>query len=171
MAALRFVRAVAACQLPIVAAVDGVAIGIGTTMLLHCDLVYASPAARFRLPFVDLGLVPEAGASLLLPARIGQARASEMLMLGAPIDADTAREYGLVNGVIEAAELPAHALAQAQAIAAKPRNALRATRHLMRGDRAAVMARIDEEAQIFAQSLVSREARDAFAAFMMKGKA
>ena len=171
MAALRFVRAVAACQLPIVAAVDGVAIGIGTTMLLHCDLVYASPAARFRLPFVDLGLVPEAGASLLLPARIGQARASEMLMLGAPIEADTAREYGLDNGVIEAAELPAHALAQAQAIAAKPRNALRATRHLMRGDRAAVMARIDEEAQIFAQSLVSREARDAFAAFMMKGKA
>ena len=171
MAALRFVRTIAACELPVVAAVDGVAIGVGTTMLLHCDLVYASPDARFRLPFVDLGLVPEAGSSLLLPRRIGPARASEMLLLGEMLEAGKACEYGLVNAVIEPAELSAHALAKAGALAVKPRNALRATRRLIRGDRADVLARIDEEAMLFAQALASDEARAAFAAFMARGKA
>ena len=171
MAALRFVRAIAASDVPIVAAVDGVAVGVGTTMLLHCDLVYASPAAKFRMPFVDLGLVPEAGASLLLPARVGLARASELLMLGDAFGAEAAREMGIVNAVIEPPALFEQALEKARALAAKPRNALRTTRKLIRGDRAAVLARIDEEAVAFAAAMASDEARAAFMAFMTKNKA
>ena len=164
--ALRFVRAIAACETPIVIAVDGVAVGVGVTMLLHADLIYATPAARFRMPFIDLGVVPEAAATLLLPARIGHARAAELLMLGEPFDAERALELGLVNAVVPADDLAAVALAKARSLAAKPRNALRETRRLMRGDTAPVAERIETEARLFAQALRSPEAFAAMTAFL-----
>lgn len=170
MAALEFVRAISVCALPVVAAVDGVAVGVGTTMLLHCDLVYAAPSAMFRMPFVDLGVVPEAAASLLVPARFGRQQASELLLLCEPFDVARAHVMGLVNAVVPAGELSAHALERAQALAAKPREALRLTRDLMRGDPVAIAARIDLEAQMFGERLRSAEARDAMVAFMSRGK-
>lgn len=167
--ALRFVRAIAACQTPIVAAVEGVAVGVGTTMLFHCDLVYAAPSAMFRMPFIDLALVPEAGASYTVPQRFGLARASEALLLGDPFDAADAHRMGLVNAVIDAAHLRAHAHKQATRLAAKPRGALAVSRRMIRGDRATILARIDEEAIAFEAALKSDEARAAFMAFMAKG--
>lgn len=164
--AFGFIKALAACETPLVAAVEGAAIGLGATMILHCDLVYASPGATFRLPFVDLGLVPEAAASLLLPRRVGLAKASELLLLGEPFSADEALRLGLVNSVIAAGKLKAFATEQALRLAAKPRAALAATRRLIRGDRDAILTRIDEEARLFAAALKSEDARTAFAAFL-----
>ncbi|RFB80132.1 enoyl-CoA hydratase-related protein [Methylovirgula sp. 4M-Z18] len=168
--ALRFVKAIAQCDTPLIAAVEGNAVGVGTTLCLHCDLVYAAPGAMFRTPFVDLGLVPEAGSSLLLPQRIGAAKAAEMLLLGDPLSAEQAHAAGLVNAVLPASELVAHAMAQANRLAAKPVQAIAATRRLMRGSRGEVLARIDEEAKAFAAALRSKEAQAAFAAFMTKSK-
>ncbi len=166
--AFAFIKALAACETPLVAAVEGMAIGVGATMLLHCDLVYVSPGAIFRLPFVDLGLVPEAAASLLLPRRVGLAKASELLLLGAQMGADEAVRLGLANDIIAAGKLRSFATEQAARLAAKPRAALAATRRLIRGDRDAILARIDEEARLFALALRSDEARAAFAAFLAK---
>jgi len=166
--ALAFLRALAGLEKPLVAAVDGLAVGVGVTMLLHCDLVFASPGASFRTPFVDLGLVPEAASSLLLPARIGHARAFEMLCLGAPFDAERARAAGLVNAVYPSPELEARAREAALALAAKPQAALRAARTLMRRDRALVEAVIDEEIAVFKTCVRSPEAREAFQAFLEK---
>ena len=123
-----------AFEKPIVAAVDGIAIGIGTTMLLHCDLVYASPSASLKIPFVDLGLTPEGGSSVLLARRCGMARASELLLLGEEISAERALSFGLVNAIVPGKDLRRHALAKAKALAAKPREALAATRKMLRGD-------------------------------------
>lgn len=167
----RFVRALANLEKPLVAAVEGVAVGIGTTLLLHCDLAYAAPTARFRMPFVDLGLVPEAGSSLLLPQRVGQAKAAELLMLAEGFDAAEAHRLGLVNAVVPAEELDAHALAKAAALAAKPRAALLATRRFLRGDRSALIAAIEAESAAFTRALSSDEARAAFMAFLSKPKA
>ena len=166
----RFIKALAACQTPMVAAVEGVAVGIGTTMLLHCDLAYAAPSAMFKMPFVDLGLVPEAGSSLLLPELAGMKKATELLMLSESFDAAEALRIGLINAVVPAEKLIAHAGARAQLIAAKPAAALKATRRLMRGDPARVTARIDEEGVAFAKALASPEARGAFMQFMERGK-
>lgn len=163
-----FVKALAACEKPLVAAVEGMAIGVGATMILHCDLVYVSPGAVFRLPFVDLGLVPEAASSLLLPRRIGLAKATELLLLGEPFGAEEALRLGLANSVVAAGKLKSFATEQAARIAAKPRAALTATRRLIRGDREAILARIDEEARVFALALQSEDARAAFAAFIGK---
>ncbi|MDB5570931.1 MAG: enoyl-CoA hydratase [Hyphomicrobiales bacterium] len=168
--ALRFIRRLAIFDKPLVAAVEGVAVGVGTTMLLHCDLIYAAPDAIFRLPFVDLGLVPEAGASLLLPARVGLAKATELLLLADPFDAREAERLGLVNAVVPHDRLLARAHERARDLAAKPRNALLATRRLMRGDRDALLQRIDEEAQAFMAALKSPEAAQAFAAFVGRRK-
>jgi enoyl-CoA hydratase/carnithine racemase len=163
----QFIEALVAFDKPLVAAVHGQAIGIGATMLLHCDLVYASATARLRMPFVSLGLVPEAGSSLLLARRVGDAVAAEMLLLGAWVDATRAKELRLVNAVLpNAEELVAFARARAQELAAAPPGALRATRALLRGDRAELRMRIAEEARAFAQCLTSPEAREAFAAFL-----
>jgi len=153
---------------PLVAAVLGNAVGIGATMLLHCDLVYASPTARLAFPFVDLGLVPEAASSLLLPRRVGQVVAAELLLLGAPVAAERARELGLVNAIVSEPELRDHARAQARALASKPPNALRISRALLRGDNDAITRRIAEEADHFARCLGSDEARDAFTAFLAR---
>ena len=170
MAAWRFIEALAALETPLVAAIEGLAIGIGTTMILHCDLVYAAPDALFKMPFVDLGLVPEAGSSLLLPQRIGLARASELLMLGDSLDGEAAARLGLVNEILPAPALYERATTAARRLAAKPRNALAATRRLLRGDRAPLAARMREEAEAFAKALRSDEARAAFAAFVDKPK-
>jgi enoyl-CoA hydratase/carnithine racemase len=167
-AVIRFLKTLATAHKPLIAAVDGLAIGVGTTMLLHCDLVYASPRARFRTPFLDLGLVPEAASSLLLPMRIGPQRAFEMLCLGSWMDAERACAAGLVNAVVPEAELETQARAAAAALAAKPQEALAAARRLIRGDPSAVLARIDEEVRIFAERLRSAEAREAFTAFLEK---
>ncbi len=168
--ALAFVRAVAAFEKPMIAAVRGDAIGVGTTLLFHCDLVYAEPQARLRMPFIDLGLVPEAGASLLAPDRMGMARASQYLLLGEGFSGEDAFRCGLVNGLVGADDVLETAMAAARRLAAKPAAALRATRRLMRGDPSAILARIDEEAALFAQALASSEARERFAAFFARNK-
>jgi enoyl-CoA hydratase/carnithine racemase len=168
--AWRFVSKVASFEKPLVAAVDGLAIGVGTTLLFHCDLVYATREARFQMPFVDLGLVPEAGASLLAPQRFGRAKAAEFLLLGEPFGAEEALRLGLVNAVLPQAELLGHALAKAAALAAKPRAALLATRRLLRGDPEALKVRMAEESHAFAAALKSPEARAAFQAFLVGGR-
>jgi enoyl-CoA hydratase/carnithine racemase len=167
--AWRFVSKVASFE-KLVAAVDGLAIGVGTTLLFHCDLVYATREARFQMPFVDLGLVPEAGASLLAPQRFGRAKAAEFLLLGEPFGAEEALRLGLVNAVLPQAELLGHALAKAAALAAKPRAALLATRRLLRGDPEALKVRMAEESHAFAAALKSPEARAAFQAFLVGGR-
>ncbi len=166
--AFTFIKTLAACETPLVAAIEGMAIGIGATMMLHCDLVYAAPDATFRMPFVDLGLVPEAASSLLLPRRIGMAKAAEYLLLGEAFGAGEAVRFGLANAIVPACELHGFAIEQATRLAAKPRAAITATRRLMRGDAKKIFARIEEEAQLFSAALQSEEARAAFAAFLRK---
>jgi enoyl-CoA hydratase/carnithine racemase len=122
----RFIKTIASCDTPIVAAVEGVAVGVGTTMLLHCDLAYAAPNATFRMPFVDLGLVPEAASSLLVPHLAGMKKAVEWLMLGDGFDAQDAARFGVINAVVDADTLRIHARAQARRLAAKPPAALAA---------------------------------------------
>ena len=169
--ALHFIRRLARTRTPMVAAVDGIAVGIGTTLTLHCDLVYASPAARFRMPFVELGLVPEAASSYLLPRRVGLLKATEMLLLSQPFDGDEAVRLGLANAVVAADLLLEHALAQAARLAALPRGALAATRALIRGDQAAVEAALEAEAVAFEARLRAPEAQAAFMRFLGKAKA
>lgn len=169
-AGLRFVRRIAIFDKPLIAAVEGAAIGVGTTMLFHCDLVYAAPSAQFRMPFVDLALVPEAAASLLVPQRVGMARATELLMLGEGFDAAQGKAMGIINDVIDAGQLLAFARERAARLAAKPRQSLLATRRLIRGDRKDILARIEEEAHVFGERMVSDEARQVFLAFMSKSK-
>jgi enoyl-CoA hydratase/carnithine racemase len=165
---LNFIRNLPRIAKPVVAAVDGLAVGIGTTLLFHCDLVYATPAASLRTPFLDLGLVPEAGSSLLAPQRMGYARAFELLVLGEPFSAERAREAGIVNAVVPADQLEATALAACHRLARKAPEALRLSRRLLRGDPAPIAARVDEEAAIFGALLASPEAREAFTAFLQK---
>jgi enoyl-CoA hydratase/carnithine racemase len=165
-----FIRALARFEKPLVAAIEGQAVGIGTTLCFHCDLIYAAPNARFLMPFVNLGLVPEAGSSMLAPLRFGRARAAEFLLLAEPFDAETAREIGLVNAVVPADQLFAHALEKARALAAKPRAALLATRRLMRGEPEALYAHMEAELVEFARAVRSPEAKAAFVGFLEKGK-
>ncbi|HXW72536.1 MAG TPA: enoyl-CoA hydratase-related protein [Methylocella sp.] len=166
--AFTFIRALASCTTPLVAAIEGIAIGIGATLMLHCDLVYATKGTLFKLPFVDLGLVPEAASSLLLPRRIGMAKASEFLLLGEAFDADEAFRLGLVNRLVPADQLLEFSLEKAKQLAAKPHAALSTTRRLLRGDAREILARIDEEAALFARALRSEEAAAAFSAFFAK---
>lgn len=163
---LRFLNALVGSTRPLVAAVQGLAVGVGTTMLLHCDLVYAARGARFHLPFVQLGLVPEAGSSLLLPQRIGQARAAEMLLLGEPMDAEAALAAGLVSRVFAEGELMEQAWTRAERLAAQPPEALRATRDLLRqADRVPLAERMRQEGELFVQRLRSEETRAVMQAF------
>jgi len=166
--ALTFVRKIAAFEKPMVAAVAGDAVGVGTTMLFHCDLVYASPDARLRMPFIDLGLVPEAGASLLVPRRMGMARAAQFLLLGDGFSGQEALALGLVNALAPPESVLETATEAAERLAAKPAAALQASRRLMRGDPAEILARIDEEAALFARALASPTTRERLAAFFSR---
>jgi enoyl-CoA hydratase/carnithine racemase len=167
----RFLRAISTAEKPIVAAVRGAAVGVGTTMLLHCDLVYAGRGARFSLPFVQLGLCPEAASSLLLPQLLGYRRAAEKLLLGEPFGADEAAAIGLVNQVLDDDAVLAHAQKQAAKLAALPASSIRTTKWLMKGDQGEdVAARMQKEGQAFREMLGAPEAKEAFAAFFEKRK-
>ncbi len=165
---LRFLRALVRADKPLIAGVDGLAVGIGTTMLFHCDHVVMSDRTVLRTPFVDLGLVPEAASSLIGPRLMGHAAAFELLVLGRDLDAAGARRAGLANVVAEPAQVEETTLATAAALAAKPRQAMLAARRLLKGDRDALLRCIDEEAEQFANRLASPEAQAAFAAFMTR---
>jgi enoyl-CoA hydratase/carnithine racemase len=165
----RFLTGLVTTDVPIVAAVRGAAVGIGTTMLLHCDVVLASPTAKFKVPFVDLGLVPEAGSSVLLARRIGRARAGAALYLGETIGADQACADGLVTKLVADDVLDAEAEAAARAIAAKPRQAVRETKRLVNHDRDAILAAMAREGTAFRARLASDEARTAMSAFFTRG--
>ncbi len=159
--------ALARATTPLVAAVNGRAVGVGTTLLLHCDLVFVSDDAVLTTPFVNLALIPEAASSLTLPARIGHTRAFSMFVLGEAVDARKAVEWGIANEVCPRAELRARARAAADAVAARPAAAVRLTKALMR-DPAALAARMELEGRHFTAQLASAEAREAFAAFAEK---
>ena len=167
----QFMKALAGCGKPVVAAVTGGAIGIGTTMLLHCDLVYVSDEARLAMPFVTLGLVPEYAASLLIPQRVGHAKATELLLLGEPFNGETAVDLGIANAVLPAAEVVNHARRMAERFNALPPGAVRESKALMRrGQAALVKETIAVEAGIFGKRLRSPEAMEAFQAFFQKRK-
>jgi enoyl-CoA hydratase/carnithine racemase len=170
LAAVTFVRKIAGFSKPIVAAVEGLAVGVGCTLLLHCDLVYISPDARFSLPFVNLGLLPEAGSSLLLPRRVGMARASAWLLLAESFDAQEALSSGLANAIVANDALAEFAREKAAALAAKPRAALLQARAFLRGDRDEILARVDAELVAFQQALRTPQAQAALAAFLNKSK-
>jgi len=169
---LRFMRALIECDKPVVAAVTGAAIGIGTTMLLHCDFVYVSDEARLAMPFVGLGLVPEFGSSLLVPKLMGRVRASEKLLLGDPFTGAEAVECGFANAVLPAGEVLPHARRVAQRFNALPPGAVRDTKRLMRQaqDPQALLQAIRAETQVFSDRLRSPEAQEAFSAFFQKRK-
>ncbi len=167
----RFLRGIAGFSKPLIAAVSGPAVGVGTTMLFHCDLVYAGDNAAFSMPFVNLGLCPEAASSLLVPQLMGYHRAAEALLLGEPFMAEAALEVGLVNRVVPPSEVTSLAQAQARKLAAKPLNSLIETKRLMKkGQHKAVLQQIDEEAVSFGRMLREPAAREAFGAFMEKRK-
>ena len=164
----RFIANMVSTDVPIVAAVDGVAVGIGTTMLLHFDQVFATDRARFSLPFINLGLVPEAGSSLLLVEACGYRKAAELLMLGEPFTAQQALEYGIVSRLCAPDELMERALAAAHSLAAKPRDALRATKRLLRRPAEPLSRRVLAEGELFARGLESPAAKEAMSAFFEK---
>ena len=166
----RFLRGIATFEKPLLAAVAGPAVGIGTTMLFHCDLVYAGDNAAFSMPFVNLGLCPEAASSLLAPRMFGYHRAAEALLMGEPFFAEAAQEVGLVNRVVPPTEVNGYAQAQARKLAAKPLSSLIATKRLMKGDQQTVLQKMDEEGQSFGRMLREPAAKEAFGAFMEKRK-
>jgi enoyl-CoA hydratase/carnithine racemase len=167
---MQFLHQLASFGKPLLAAVHGQAVGIGVTLLLHCDLVLAAHSAQLSMPFVALGLVPEAGSSLLLPRLVGQQRAAELLLLGAPLDAAGAQRLGLVNRVLEEHALLQEARALAAQLAEQPAAALAATRRLLRGDPAELLARIDAEARVFGAQLKSEEFRARVRALLSRGR-
>jgi enoyl-CoA hydratase/carnithine racemase len=169
--AVRFIHAVAHARKPVVAAVHGLAVGVGATILLHCELVYAAEGARFVMPFIDLGIVPEAASTVLLPALMGYQRAAELLMLGNPVDAQRAYELGLVNAVVSPDALFATASQAAHRLAEKPWGALLACKRLMRlANQMEVSRALREEVVEIKERLDSPETREALMAFVEKRK-
>ncbi len=167
----RFIKGFSELEKPFVAAVEGAAIGVGTTMLLHCDLAYAGSSAKFGLPFANLGLTPEAASSLLLPMRAGYARAAELLMLGEIFSAQTALDLGIINGVLEDGQALEHAFERCRKLCAQPASSVRLTKALLkRSQRTLIAETMREEADVFRQRLVSPEAKEAFSAFFDKRK-
>ncbi|QDO99053.1 enoyl-CoA hydratase [Ferrovibrio terrae] len=164
----RFLRAISTASKPMIAAVSGVAVGVGTTMLLHCDLVYAGESAKLSLPFVNLALVPEAASSLLLPAMVGHHRAAELFMLGEAFTPATAKEYGIVNAIYPDDRLLGEATAVAQKLAAKPPTAMRLTKQLLKRTKGDVAGQMAQEGEHFRSQLKSAEAREAMTAFFEK---
>lgn len=168
---LQFVRAMINAEKPIVAAVNGIAIGIGVTMLLHCDLVYASEDARFQMPFVNIGLCPEAGSTYILPLLMGHQKASELLLLGKRFDVDTAIGVGIVNSKVAVAELASVALQAASQIAASPPLATKTTKRLLRAAmHEQILQASQRENDSFMPMLHGEEAKEALTAFMEKRK-
>jgi len=168
----RLLRALAECEIPIVAGVHGNCVGIGTTMLLHCDLVIADDSARFSMPFVDLALVPEAASSMLFPRLAGRRRAARYLLLAEPFGADEAEEIGLVSHRVAVGGLDAKLKDVVAALLAKPTEALRLTQKLLRtGTQDEILARMKLESSMFAERLASVEVKDAIAAFFAKKNA
>jgi enoyl-CoA hydratase/carnithine racemase len=163
----RFISGLASFEKPLLAAVDGKAIGLGLTMLLHCDFVYATDRATLVAPFVNLGLVPEAASSLLLPRLIGHARACEVLLLGEPVTATQAHAWGLVNAILPPDQVMPKALATAKKLAERAPTAVRLSKRLMK-DAGAVKARMDAEGALFVQQLQSAEVAEAIGAFFEK---
>jgi enoyl-CoA hydratase/carnithine racemase len=163
-----FLHALVRNPKPLLAAVDGLAIGIGTTMLLHCDYVVAATGARFATPFTKLGLIPEAASSLLGPMRMGHARAFALLVMGRAMSAEEAKDTGLINAVVDPAALEETVLQAAREVASLPAGAVMLARKLMRGNLDEVLRRVDTEAMYFKERLVSEEARAAFAAFLTR---
>ena len=167
----RFLQAIASFPKPLLAAVCGPAVGVGTTMLFHCDLVYAGDNAAFSMPFVNVGVCPEAASSLLVPQMLGYHRAAEALLLGEPFMAEAALEVGLVNRVVPPTEANGVAQAVARKLAAKPISSLVETKRLMKkGQQQQVLQQIVDEGQVFARMLREPAAREAFGAFMEKRK-
>ncbi|WP_396429867.1 enoyl-CoA hydratase [Limnohabitans sp.] len=167
----RFLRGIASFEKPMLAAVAGPAVGIGTTMLFHCDLVYAGDNAAFSMPFVNLGLCPEAASSLLVPRMFGYHRAAEALLMGEPFFAEAAQEVGLVNRVVPPTEVNGYAQAQARKLAAKPLSSLVETKRLMKGGaQQEVLQVMAEEGKSFGRMLREPAAKEAFGAFMAKRK-
>ncbi|WP_326538428.1 enoyl-CoA hydratase [Pseudorhodoferax sp.] len=170
-AVLQFMRALLDIDKPVVAAVTGAAVGIGTTLLLHCDLVYVSDEARLVMPFVALGLVPEFASSLLVPQLVGHVKAAEKLLLGDPFTPEQAVEYGFANAVLPAGEVLNHARRVAERFNQLPPGAVQGAKRLLRApQRAEVLATIHTEGELFAQRLRSPEAMEAFQAFFQKRK-
>lgn len=168
LATIAFLRALASAPKPMVSGVDGLAIGIGTTLHLHCDLTIASPRSLFRTPFTDLGLVPEAGSSLLLPRLVGHQAAFALLAAGEGMSGEDARQAGLIWKVAPEEAVETETLSLGVKLAAKPPEAMRISRDLLRGNRAAVAERIEEELRHFSERLKSAEARAAFEAFLAR---
>ena len=169
MSVFGFLERIIQAPKPIVAGVDGLAIGIGITMLLHCDYVVASDTSMFKTPFVDLGLVPEAGSSLIGPELMGYHKAFALLGMGEAFSTQDAKDAGFVTKITSSDELESSAEQAAQAIASKPQQALKLSRDLLRGDRSDILARMREEAILFGERLESEEAKQAFMTFMQKG--
>lgn len=167
----RFIKLLPYIKKPILAGVDGAAIGIGTTFLFHCDMVFATPRSGFATPFLNLGLVPEAGSSLLMTERMGYARAFDMLVMGTTYTSEQMQSSGLLTAIVAPETLEETVMAAATKLAKKPKEALQLSRQLMRGDPKVLADRIDKEAQIFAERLSSDEARAAFQAFLAKSSA
>jgi enoyl-CoA hydratase/carnithine racemase len=165
---LRFLYSLVRCEKPLAAAVNGVAVGVGTTMLLHCDYVVAAADARFSTPFVALGLTPEAASSLIAPRLMGHANAFSLLVMGRPVDAGEAKALGIVNTVVPAADVEAEAMKAAREISNLPPECVLASRRLLRGTGEDIIARIDAEADEFKVRLKSPEARAAFTRFLTR---
>ncbi len=166
-----FMKALMGCEKPVIAAVTGAAIGIGTTMLLHCDFVYVSDEARLAMPFVSLGLVPEFASSLIVPQLMGNARAAEKLLLGDPFTGADAVECGIANAVLPASEVAIHARRIAERFNGLPPGAVRDSKKLMRRARSqAALETIAVEGELFGKRLRSPEAQEAFSAFFQKRK-
>jgi len=169
--AIAFLQTLAGAHKPVVAAVNGTAIGIGATMLLHCDLVYAASSARFQLPFVNLGLCPEAASSFILPRLMGHHRAAELLFFGGLFNAETARDLGIVNEIYADGELSAVVAAKTVQLTEKPPAALRATKALLKRATAdTTAAAMEREAKQFSALLQGPEAREAMTAFLQRRK-
>ena len=168
MAATQLLKALAYNEKPLIGAVDGIAVGVGTTMLFHCDYVLASTTATFSTPFIHLGLVPEAASSLLAPRVMGYQRAFSMLVMGRTVTADEAREAGFVNVIVAPGHTEVEARKVAREIASLPKDAVALSRKLLKPAREDVLRRMDEESHHFGERLKSDEARNAFAAFFSR---
>jgi enoyl-CoA hydratase/carnithine racemase len=167
----RFINTMANLQKPFVAAVEGVAVGVGVTLLLHCDLVYIGTSARFVLPFTNLGLTPEAGSSVLLPMRVGHVRAAELLLFGEPFSAQNALDMGIGNAILPDGQVLEHALARCRKLSMQPSASLRLTKQLLkRSQKEMVRETMSFEGTLFQQRLLSPEAKEAFSAFLEKRK-